>query len=83
MTKRTNNDLQNTTQNTEDLATRTTQKTGELRCLSCYSSYKPVISHECWKDREVEHIRDHLWQIRSKVTAAHDKNNKYLFSLWI
>ena len=65
--KRTNNDLQNTTQKTSIRATRTPLKTGgELRCSgrvgsSCSTSdsrrvtlvTKPVVSHEWSKDREV------------------------------
>jgi hypothetical protein len=64
------------TYKTKDRVTRTPLKTGgELRCsgrvnISCSTSgtrrvnlvTNPVISREWGKDREVEHIRGHLWQ---------------------
>jgi hypothetical protein len=64
------------TYKTKDRVTRIPLKTGgELRCsgrvnISCSTSgtrrvnlvTNPVISREWGKDREVEHIRGHLWQ---------------------
>ena len=76
--KRTNNDLQNTTQKTKDLAKRTPQKTGSvLRCSGMVSSStstcgtrrvtlvtNPVISHE--KERTGKRLRQ-VEHIRSHL----------------
>ena len=64
--KRTNNDLQSTTQIIKDWAARTPLKTGmnsgapegwavlaPMWHPSCYSCYKLVISHAWWKERIV------------------------------